>query len=232
MIVHPALSSREQFPSHLIIEDANTVAHVWWDGVRLRDTRRRNSWTMNGTVPQIARAVPVPPGAGPFAVANYYALGSGSDVLDFAGDFSACFVLTPTGAGGENVFRNGVLNTSGYWFIKDAGAWRLYAFDPAVKSVVSAGAGHYVNDAINVVCIGRSGTTIVIKSNLRTYVTTPVAGIVPGVTSPARIGDAGDGRASFSGTIHEAWFSTTTPSDALFTAIMTRVKARLGITAW
>ena len=37
----------------LIPDDANTVAHVYWNGTALVDSKG-NSWTMTGTVPQVA----------------------------------------------------------------------------------------------------------------------------------------------------------------------------------
>src|SRR5574340_1492774 len=76
----------------LIPDDAGTVSHVVFNGSSLVD-RFGNSWTQNGTVPQVARSGRTPAGAGPFSDANYYSLGTGSDVLDFAGDFSACIVF-------------------------------------------------------------------------------------------------------------------------------------------
>ena len=63
----------------LIPDDANTVAHVYWNGTALVDTKG-NAWTMNGTVPQVSAgplyphgfSQPAKAGAGPFSTANYY----------------------------------------------------------------------------------------------------------------------------------------------------------------
>ena len=78
----------------LFSDDANTVAHLYWRNGGLFDSKS-NSWSMNGTVPQVASSGKVPPGAGPFSDANFYSLGAGNDVLDFASDFYGVIVWQP-----------------------------------------------------------------------------------------------------------------------------------------
>ncbi len=212
----------------LIVDDVNTVAHVWWDGARLRD-RKGNIWTMNGTVPQVARNGRVPPGSGPFSDANYYSLGSGSDVLDFAGDFSAHFVIdgTLSVAGNRRILANSNLTTNGWQVVDEAGgSFALYiGTGAAITSIGSA----KMSGVVNVISAGRSGGTSYLKVNLQATASN-VHAYTPGTTSIARIGDIAG--AAFTGTIYEIMATSTPFSEALAVAIQTRIKSKLGITAW
>jgi hypothetical protein len=100
--------------------DPNIVAHVYWNGTQLVDTKG-NSWTQNGTVPQVT-ANPFTTtryGAGPFSDANTYQLGTGVDVLDLNGDMTVCVVYTDTVATGTTHVSNGDYGGSGSgWTMK------------------------------------------------------------------------------------------------------------------
>src|SRR5574341_273032 len=209
------------YPTPIIPEDANTVAHVWWkDGTGLVDAKG-NSWTMNGTVPQIARTIGAPSGAGPFSDANYYALGSGNDVLDFAGDFSCCFVITRTviDATRRIIASDGLDSTSG-WYIDTyatSGVVSIVFGAPATRTIIGPTANALGTNAPNVICAGRAATTGYVKLNLGTLVTAAAGTITPATTVIANLGRYGGGALpDTDGAIMEAWLSTTTPSDALF----------------
>lgn len=216
----------------LIGDDAGTVAHVYWDGSALVDTKGLG-WAMVGTVPQVSASVsPFTPGragSGVYSDANYYTLGAGSDVLDFTGDFSACFVFVPptTFAASPAIFDNGAVATSGYIFFLDTGG-RLSSFSYSSGQQAISG-NSVVTYGINVACGGRSGVNFVSKLNVGTYAS-QAAAYVADTTSVATLGRmrSAAGR-YFPGTLYEAWFSTTTPSDALFTAIIKRVFGQLNL---
>jgi hypothetical protein len=215
----------------LIPNDANTVAHVWWkDGTGFIDTQG-NSWTANGTIPQVARTVNAPAGAGPFSDANYYSLGTGTDVLDFAGDLSACVIFSDGVAAAPVIFSDGTYQVDGY-FIQTGGVGGTFRHGAGVAAQFSAATANLVLSGLNIGCIGRAGATISAKLNLGTLATSVTGVPSPATTTPARLGRYSGAGNPWVGNLYEAWFSTTTPSDALFTAIMQNVKAKLNITAW
>lgn len=211
-----------------------SVAHAWWDGGALNDTKG-NAWTMNGTVPQVARAGDIPAGAGPFSDANYYSLGTGNDVLDFAGDWSACFVFRPSSISAVNpgiLFRNGAAATQGYsvqYNVSPTPTLVGFNFRTGANDIAQT-ANLVSTDVINVACAGISGSTLMAKLNFGANATAAVGGRVAGTANIARLGDVAGG-AFVSGTIYEAWLSTTAPSDALFTRLMTIVRNKLNL-AW
>jgi hypothetical protein len=225
------------FSGPLIADDPNTVSHVTWNGSALVDSKG-NAWTMNGTVPQVAKSGKTPAGAGPFSDANYYARsGPASDNLDFTGDFSVCAVVTPTAADITTPFAifvaNGAVSQEGYfaqWFTGGtlSGVTSWSGNNGSAQTVTTTAAGR-----LSVVCFGRAGTTVYSKLNLGAIATATGTTITAGTTQQATLGRylSATGR-YMTGTLHEVWFSTTTPSDALFTAIMQRVKLRAQITAW
>jgi len=211
----------------LIDEDANTVAHVYWRNGALVDSKA-NSWVMNGTVPQVGAVGAVPPGAGQFSAANNYTLGSGNDVLDFAGDFTFVAVSRQVSlpAGSSPSFYNATPVAQGWiGLITNAGKGQLVAYNGAFPNALttnSIGAG-----SVYVLCGGRASGTLYAKLNLGTTITAAGGTIVPGTTSVATIGyDTVDARAH-TGYVYELYFTTTTPSDALFTAIASRVFSRI-----
>lgn len=233
MSIGPLVTTVRALTRPLLDDDAGTVAHVVWRDGQLVDTRG-NAWTQNGTVPQVARTAGLPAGAGPFSDANYYTLGTGSDVLDFAGDFSACLVMIQAATfAATTVMMNGAYYASGWWINTDA-ATHSYAFIQSVPGMAYSKYGNaaLIDGAVNVLCFGRAGLTGLYKLNLHVLATVAVPSITPGSSYPVYLGVNSPGIEGFNGTILEAWFSTATPSDTLFTALMQQVKQRLGITEW
>lgn len=197
--------------SYLIPDDAATVAHVYWNGSALVDIKG-NAWTMNGTVPQ--GTYPRTRGAaGPFSASNYY---SRSGAF-FSGDFSVCVVYGgPLGA--NNLVVGEEDGTNGWW------ANARPSFGDALSFKVGGIQTNVITGQLptpnrpNVVCVGRSGTTGYVKTNLGTISTGPSGAV--GTAARTTIGFAAGQQTD--GTIYEAWFSSTTPSDALFTSIEQR----------
>lgn len=216
----------------LILDDANTVAHVVWRDGALVDLKG-NAWIMNGTVPQVARTATTTAGAGAFSDANYYSFSPGS-VLDFAGDFSGVIVYTAL----SSTASNGLVSKASAYGASGAG-WRLMenSTGPTFDTLGPGGAYTRAGDigllGLNVVCFGRSGSTMMLKVNLRAIVTQAGALNVQASGEPGRIGRyAETGVGADSDNIYEVWLSSTTVSDALCTAKIQGVKERLGITAW
>jgi hypothetical protein len=189
-----------------------------------------NAWTVNGTIP-IATSGPLFPagfgdlpktGAGSFSAANYYSLGAGSDVLDFAGDFTTCFVFTGAGTASFPVLaKNSSTSAAGYSIWASATQVGLDTYTGATATAAqSVAAGQ-----TNVACFGRSGTTIYAKANLATTTTATQAAPVAATAAVMRLGsDAVNGLA---GPIFEAYFSTTPWSESAVVQIQQRI---LGIT--
>jgi hypothetical protein len=201
----------------------STIAPGWTD-------TKGNAWTMNGAVPAVGGSGPFAPGragAGPFSDANYYYLGSGSDPLDFTGDYSLCavFFSPSTWSGNQILLNDGAAGVDGYAFqILNSGALD-YVIGTSGDIVTGTTA---TLGAINVGCVGRAGSTGYAKLNFGAIAsgtnTSP-----PGTTRVARIGrNVGSGYAFGNGVIYEAWFSSTPASDALFTSIAQRVLGMLG----
>lgn len=214
---------------------AKTVAQVVWNGSALVDLQG-NSWTQVGTVPQVAASGSIPAGAGPFSDSNYYQLGSGTDPLDFASDFSACVVFgigtIPLAGTTKVFFNNGTANTDGYYLEMTTSGTVDVATDSPAGHKTTVAFVPATQSSVNVACFGRAGLTQLVKMNLSPTLTGPAAPVTPATTTPARIG-----RYSTTGffadlTLYELWFSTTTPSDYLFSFIARAIRTRLGITAW
>lgn len=207
--------------------DASAVAHVYFDGAKLVDLKS-NAWSMQGTVPQVARSGVNPPGAGPFSGSNYYTLGTGNDVLDFTGAFAAAVVFTqPSNMVISPVlFTNGVANTNGYTaMFQGSTVTALYLGAGGTTASMTAASG------VNVMCFGYTGTQRGWKLNLNAFQAAN-ATPVPATSSAAVLGAYNAGGQPVNGTIYEAYFATDAVSDTLCTSIAQAVKAKLGITAW
>lgn len=218
---HPLISGRP-----------GEVSHVFCRNGAFQDRASAVNWVENGAVPrvQLPQGPPVW-GFGPFSDTNYFSLGTGSDALDFAGDFSACVIY--------QVGSSGALDQL-LLCDKDANnGWRLDALrggNPAMVSFFSGAVQTNVSvltvvpdGQLAVLCFGRAGTTGFIKVNLGLLQTGPSGPIAAGTLGPAMIGrDFGAGIAATSTIMYESCFYSTTPSDPFFTGIMQEVKGKLG----
>jgi hypothetical protein len=213
----------------LIAEDANTVAHVYWNGSALVDTKG-NSWTENGTVPQVT----VSPftttryGAGPFSAANYYSLGTGADVLDFAGDFTVCVVFSMSTLTGQVLVSAGTYSGAGEgWSIGIIGATGAVDFATlaAGSSYTSSSTGNAAPAAPgpNVACVGRVGTNQYAKLNAGSTATAANAKNTPAVNTASMIGRRGEGAAAIGAHVYEVYATSTAFSEATVTAIQQKV---------
>jgi hypothetical protein len=216
----------------LIDEDANTVAHVYWNGSALVDTKG-NSWTQNGTVPQVT-ANPFTTtryGAGPFSTSNYYSLAS-PNPLQFASDFTVCAVVScPATPAAENlILAIGATSSKGYdlGICRAAGAVGAGGVVGSFRSgatvaLQSASAGQGLGVGPHVVCFGKSGATGYLKVDLATTVTGVASGYVQPTTA-ALIGvytDLTSGPAV--SPIYEVYATSSPWSEANVTAIQQKV---------
>lgn len=210
----------------LITPDANTVAHVIWRNGALVDLLG-NSWTMNGTVPQVASSGATPPGAGPFSDANNYSLGAGADVLDFAGDFSGFVVFVPaTLVGVQALIANGsTASGTGFQAYTSTATLNIGIWNPGFAATTAGGSA--VAGAVNVACFGIGGGQRRVKLNLGSIGGAASAMATP-VTVPARIGRAeAAGQPATGLSILEAMFTSSAATDASFTAVVSAVFSRL-----
>jgi hypothetical protein len=211
----------------LIPDDPGTVVHVTWNGSALADSKG-NTWTMGGTVPQVAKSGKVPAGAGVFSDSNYYSLGSGNDVLDFAGDFSLCIVFGLAAGSSLDVMLADITASTGYYIA--ANGSNVAQFKQGVNSYVTVNTLSTTD--INVVCVGRAGSALVLKANNGAAVPGASTG-TPATATIAYLGRfSSTGNAAAREKIYEVWASTSTATDYLFTMIQSRIKTRLGISAW
>jgi len=218
-------------------EDGNCVSHVTFPGGSIYDSKG-NMWTQIGAVPQVATSQLYPlgfgaasrSGAGPFTSSvNYFQLdplGTGTDVLDFAGDFLGVAVFRPTAVPTGVLVSNGLYQVDGYYLQFSGLTLSLVQSQSGEADLQSVGGCDA--DAINVVCFGRVGANNIIKLNLNGLISGVGKTITPATTRPARIGVYGDGGSATSSTVYELYFTTTTPTDALCINIVNHVFQQQG----
>ena len=208
----------------LITEDANTVAHVYWNGTALVDTKG-NAWAMAGTVPQVT-ANPFTTtryGAGPFSAANYYSLGTGTDVLDITGDMTGCIVtrLPDTGSGYKALLLNGSLGSSSGWAVEmtsDTGYFKFSTYGAATSTTGStSNPVASTGKVVLVGCFGRNGDNQYAKANLTGTVTNAGTKQVAGSGIVANIGGL------FDGTMYEVYITTSPFVEATVVEIIQKV---------
>lgn len=214
----------------LFAPDGNTVSHVYWRGGAIVDALG-NSWTMNGTVPQVSASGSVPPGAGPYSDANYYSLGSGSDVLDFAGDFTICLAFRPDTASANDVFvSNGTAAIAG-WSVQSNASSQARVNNYRSGATDSSATSNTIQASTpNVLCAGRSGSNLLVKLNSGSTATAACGTITTGSAYAAQIGRYnGGGSLNPDGSILEVLLTSSTPSDAVFSAFISAAFAKMGL---
>ena len=220
-------------PKPLITPDANAVIHVWWPKTALVDATL-NSWMMNGTVPVAAssayktkRSV----AGNPFTIINNYSLGSGSDVADFAGDFTVCVVFAGGATAGANhIFSNGTYGASGAgYFLRNTGASLRVTVDfcGAASAVGTLSPTNTYSTSANIACFGRSGAAGYAKLNGGTTVTNASVPVSAGTAYPAIIGNGTYAPSGpFPGTVTEVYATSTAWNEATVAALQTAVMAK------
>jgi hypothetical protein len=212
-------------------EDTGTVSHVYWNGTTLVDTKG-NTWTTNGTPTQSLSPVIFRNGfsaTAQYGASNFwwsngrnYILGTGSDVLDFAGDFTLVVIYSnyPPSDYSSHIFSNsGAGDASGYRLTSSYDSTKktdLIVANTPTKSILMPGEIL----GLNIICAGVSGTTLMGRTNLGAWTTaTGASSRVPGTDTPAIIGSLGANYPFTSGILYEFLAASTTPSDAACLAI-------------
>ncbi len=225
----------------LVPDDAGTVSHMVWNGTALVDTRG-NAWTQNGTVPQNVASGLYPEtfagaerkGSGLYSDTNYYSLGTGVDVLDFAGDFTATFVMAPTtlaGCSGQLIFfSDGLASTDGWYVQHDAsGVFALRQWTAGSGGTAACGGTtRAVVGGVSVVSVGRSGSTLYCKSNADTTGSVAAVTATPATTRSAKLGRYDSAGFSCGPLLYEAAFSSTTWNETAIADMQRRVLAEVG----
>jgi lysophospholipase L1-like esterase len=169
----------------------------------------------------------IPPGAGPFTTSNYYSLGAGSDVMDFASSFSVIVIgkLTSIPDPYATAILDSNLSTSGWvsQITPTGNLAQFYAWPNLHLGVV----GGISFGPIFVLCAGMasgigytklSGATTLAK--VLTY-TQDSTGVV-------RIGSMASSN-RWNGTIYEIMATSTPASENFFSQIINQVGKRLKI---
>lgn len=207
--------------------DANTTAHVWFDGQRLRD-RYGAAWAMGGTVSQVARAAPVPAGANSFSDTNIYSVTSG---LTASQNYAACFIFKWDGTGSDPaIFNDGAFSSSGIQVTMKS-TTNVFRLIHNTTGLVESTANAASLSAVNVACGWRSGTTCYAQMNLGAVASLPCATHTAG-PGPSQLGrNRSAGYPFTGGTLYEALFTSGIDS-ASVSALMSVARTKLGITAW
>jgi lysophospholipase L1-like esterase len=214
----------------LIPDLPGTVAHPIWSGTAISDAY--GTWTMNSTVPQVARSGNTPPGAGPFASDKWYRLGTGVDALDFAGDFLGIMVVRNAGPTTSQVWvdtsqvggaANGfLLRTAG-----GGGGISFYTYNAGTTLVsgnVLQGTG-----TVSVVAFGRDGTAHQYLSGSGIISDAGAAKVAVDAAHGSFLGVNGaSGATPLLGNVIEAWFAPVTPTVAMIATMTREVYRKLG----
>jgi hypothetical protein len=203
----------------LIDEDANTVAHVYWNGTALVDTKG-NAWTANGSIPMVT-ANPFTTtryGAGPFAADKFYSLAS-PNALQFASTFTVCVVWIPAAIANQRLVYVHGTNTG--WQMLQATGSNVTMYTGTGSALTATAAGGYTVGAPTVACVGRDATKSYAKANLGTTVSATLDYVAP-AGAAAYIGDA-PATIPQTGTIYEVYATSTPFTEATVVAIQQKV---------
>jgi hypothetical protein len=208
----------------LITADANVVSHAWWPTTALVD-RKGLTWTQNGTVPVQSTALftSARSSSGAYSIANYYSRASEA-VLNFAGDFTMCFVFVFTAGGNGTLMDLSNSVVSGYQVdvVNASGVARftnMQSFN-VVQTVATVTAG-----AASVLCVGVSGTSRYIKLN-NTATVSAVNSLTQAVNRTFLLGTQA-GAAPWLGKIIEVYATTSAWNEATVAALQAAVLAKV-----
>jgi hypothetical protein len=181
------------------------------------------TYSATSPIPTKARRYGVTPAgsAGTTLGASAFYRLAGPSPLAFTGNFSACVVAIPTAAdiAGTSIYTSSGVSegTPGWQLVNELGETYLLGTGGNAVTDVTATAGQ-----VNVICFGKVGANGVLKVNDRPMKSAGMT-ITAGAADEGRIGMHWDYLLGFGGTILEAWYSTSTPTDALFSDIVAHV---------
>lgn len=215
----------------MIVEDANTVLHTYWQGGARVDTKGV-SWIDITNYGVIAQTGPFNPPRWSYQMTNgYLRLTNGpSDVLDFAGDFTGCAVYRcPYGANDWTIISNRT-SVHGWDLNSRCGRGSLGNLAIFTQASSTVNLGNLAPDAIEpangiiVACFGRSGTTGYIKTNGSATQSANVGPADPATDAYTYVGsDPVSTNGAVNMHIYEIYFTSSAWDEAKVTEIQNRV---------
>lgn len=226
--------STQSTPCKLFEDDGTETFHVWFNGTAFQDTKSV-AWAEQGTVPQVAASGSIPAGCGPTTTSNYYRPPSVNGVTDFPGDYMCCVAFYfPTTIASDSYMVSDYSGSFSGWYMRVPAASKvaqIYVGNGSTLPNASTANTIRESGVLNVMCAGKTGTTLVSKLNLGAMASTTGAGTTSvGTAYYGRIG--GTTSAGFAGVIVEARCAPTTPTDEKMTSVMSNAKMVAGVTAW
>jgi hypothetical protein len=205
--------------NYLIPQDANCTIHVNATDLNNGTAKVGPVWTMNGTVPYNALAVPKPT-IGPFSDTNYFSLASGNPMNSGAAPF-VCIALLNITSGGGVYLSTGTQSGNGFYLqVDNTQRAYLYTIKSGTLYDVSSPGGTVPENSLTMLMHGMdSGGNLYLQINNGPLYTFSSAQIGASATN-TYIGRYPIAGAPFTtGVLCELLFSTDTPSAELFTSI-------------
>lgn len=150
---------------------------------------------------------------------------SGTDPMDsLPGDWSACAIFTPSASSNVVLWDDSNGSTLGYYVVQASPSTINFC---RANGVCATASGLELGRK-NMFCWGLSGggTTGQTKLNLGLYATANTWATGPATGNQMRVGNYSNPAYAFSGAVHELWITSTTASDALFTAQQAKAFSR------
>jgi hypothetical protein len=209
-----------------------------WRAALTRNDMQGDTPMMTGTVPLVTTSPLYAKGSGagrrfvgPYTDTNYFQLGAGPDVLDFAGDFTLCTAFRVNSVAAQMaVVADGEIATAktGYYIFVNVGGAARTTFASGDGTGVSPTTANLVGaNELAIYCTGRSGTTGYVKLNGGTTVSATVSRIA-GTNTPLYIGRHQLATNQFNGSIYEVWATSTPFGEAAVAQIQAAALANGG----
>ncbi|MBU1767915.1 MAG: hypothetical protein KJ648_07425 [Candidatus Omnitrophica bacterium] len=192
----------------------NTIGGTWSSGGTLVKSKRP-SVVLNDN-----RAAD---GAGPFSNANYFTLGTGDDVLDFADDWHCALVISRKYAIDSGVpFCNYVYNNAGYYLQQSAAGSAVVGFFTNGDGARASITGAALTGDLDILNFGVSGTDQYLKTNGGTSASVGGAKKYPATGAKAAIGNIPGSGLPTDAVFYALWCSTSPFTEASATRIQRR----------
>ena len=208
---------------------STATAHVYNPGTGLVDLAG-NAWTQVGTVPLVASqnlgfvSGVSAAGFGPFSALNYFQLGAGPGVLNFADNFLITMIFRlNVGTTGVVIDEDGAPTFRGYSLKATSSAGNVNIAFQIDNGGIEVSGGVAQPDGFVIVSVGMSGTTALTKINKNAGVTAAGHFVDAAPTAPARLGITNALGTPLVGTLIEMCAWAVAPSQAMMLNIATSV---------
>lgn len=212
----------------VIPEEAGDVSHFFFTSTGIGDTAGI-PWAAAGSPTIVAASGTTPTGSGGnYSNTVYWGLGTGSDVLDFTGEWIGYALYKPNAAASKVLFGNSTYNASGWHFsITTSPATKTYIVLNGASQVAYGPGDASVPGKLNFACFGRIGNAPVAKANWGGWWTGSAITPVAGTSQQMRIGNMSGGSNAFDGVVYEGRFRAATPAEATCDAVRDAVTLQL-----